>query len=262
MAGVLHVCGLIRVMANPAKQLHEILVQWNSKPNASTAENRQLPNGGWDLQRQTVELLKDIEDLIQQAEDLDLDVSIAKTNFPHWLNMVFAFPNGWSSSAKSNAHKTALDHLSSFATLANFIVPQFEPGGEKELRQFLWIIQRKLEDASPFLRKYAFRITNHLIGVIDEWGINSEFRIVAAMGDLQDLLDELARQKPNDPFWQKAKTGAWSFFKKGLLATGATAAITSFGSSAGEDFAELLKSEIKALSPAESDSQQDQDPPE
>lgn len=211
-------------MTNPAKALYDILAAWKQS-SFSNASMRQLDSqDGWKQQLRAIGLLKDINQLITIAEDEGEDVSAARETFPRWRNMVFAYPDGWSASSANTINDADMLLLNMFQGTVSKYVPEFTDGGKQYLEDFLGIVQSKLEDAEPYFKNYAYRLVNHIRGVLEEWEYCAEFRISGAMQDLKNLIDYLAEQQPEDTFWQKAKNGFSGFFKTGLI-TAATAAL-------------------------------------
>ena len=211
-------------MTNPAKALYDILAAWK-KASTSNGEVRRLGSqDGWGQQFRAIELLKDINQLITIAEDEGEDVSAAREAFPGWRNMVFAYHDGWSASSVNTINDADMLLLNMFQGTVSKYVPEFTNDGKQYLEDFLDIVQLKLEDAEPYFKNYAYRLVNHIRGVLVEWEYCAEFRISGAMQDLKNLIDYLAEQQPEDTFWQKAKNGFGGFFKTGLI-TAATAAL-------------------------------------
>ena len=138
--------------------------------------------------------------------------------------MVFAYHDGWSASSVNTINDADMRLLSMFQGTVSKYVPEFTDDGKQYLEDFLDIVLSKLEDAEPYFKNYAYRLVNHIRGVLEEWEYCAEFRISGAMQDLKNLIDYLAEQQPEDTFWQKAKNGFGGFFKTGLI-TAATAAL-------------------------------------
>ena len=236
-------------MTNPAKALYDILAAWKQS-SFSNASMRQLDSqDGWKQQLRAIGLLKDINQLITIAENEGVDVSAARETFPRWRNMVFAYPDGWNGSSVNTINDADMLLLNMFQGTVSKYVPEFTDGGKQYLEDFLGIVQSKLEDAEPYFKNYAYRLVNHIRGVLEEWEYCAEFRIEGAMQDLKNLIDYLAEQQPDEPFWQKAKNGFSGFFKTGLI-TAATAALLTTpateGSKAIMSGGKELISEIRA----------------
>ena len=211
-------------MTNPVEALYDILAAWKQS-SFSNASMRQLDSqDGWEQQLRAIELLKDIDQLITIAKNEGVDVSAARETFPRWRNMVFAYPDGWSASSANTINEADMLLLSMFQGTVSKYVPEFTDDGKQYLEDFLDIVLSKLEDAEPYFKNYAYRLVNHIRGVLEEWEYCAEFRIEGAMQDLKNLIDYLAEQQPEDTFWQKAKNGFSGFFKTGLI-TAATAAL-------------------------------------
>ena len=211
-------------MTNPVEALYDILAAWK-RSSMSNASMRQLDSqDGWEQQFRAIELLKDINQLITIAENEGEDVSAAREAFPGWRNMVFAYHDGWSASSVNTINDADMRLLSMFQGTVSKYVPEFTDDGKQYLEDFLDLVLSKLEDAEPYFKNYAYRLINHIRGVLEEWEYCAEFRISGAMQDLKNLIDYLAEQQPEDTFWQKAKNGFSGFFKTGLI-TAATAAL-------------------------------------
>ena len=214
-------------MTNPVEALYDILAAWK-RSSMSNASMRQLDSqDGWEQQLRAIELLKDINQLITIAENEGVDVSAARETFPRWRNMVFAYPDGWNGSSVNTINDADMRLLNMFKGVVSQYVLEFTDDGKQYLEGFLDIVLSKLEDAEPYFKNYAYRLVNHIRGVLEEWEYCAEFRISGAMQDLKNLIDYLAEQQPEDTFWQKAKNGFSVFFKTGLLAAATAALLTT-----------------------------------
>lgn len=214
-------------MTNPAKALYDILAAWKQLSTSNDEVRRLGSQDGWEQQFRAIELLKDINQLITIAENEGEDVTAARETFPRWRNMVFAYPEGWSASSGNTINEADMRLLSMFQGTVGKYVPEFTDDGKQYLEDFLDIVLSKLEDAEPYFKNYAYRLVNHIRGVLEEWEYCAEFRISGAMQDLKNLIDYLAEQQPEDTFWQKAKNGFSVFFKTGLLAAATAALLTT-----------------------------------
>lgn len=214
-------------MTNPAKALYDILAAWK-KASTSNGEVRRLGSqDGWEQQFRAIELLKDINQLITIAENEGEDVSAARETFPRWRNMVFAYPDGWDALSYHTINDADMLLLSMFQGTVSKYVPEFTDDGKQYLEDFLDLVQSRLKDAEPYFKNYAYRLVNHIRGVLEEWEYCAEFRISGAMQDLKNLIDYLAEQQPDEPLWQTAKNGFSGFFKTGLLAAATAALLTT-----------------------------------
>lgn len=214
-------------MTNPVEALYDILAAWK-RSSMSNASMRQLDSqDGWEQQLRAIELLKDINQLITIAENEGVDVSAARETFPRWRNMVFAYPDGWSGSSVNTINDVDMLLLNMFKGVVSQYVLEFTDDGKQYLEGFLDIVLSKLEDAEPYFKNYAYRLVNHIRGVLEEWEYCAEFRIEGAMQDLKNLIDYLAEQQPDEPFWQKAKNGFGIFFKRAVIIVGTTAMLNT-----------------------------------
>ena len=237
-------------MTNPVEALYDILTAWKQS-SVSNASMRQLDSqDGWEQQLRAIELLKDINQLITIAENEGVvDVSAARETFPRWRNMVFAYPDGWSASSANTINDADMRLLSMFKGVASQYVLEFTDDGKQYLEGFLDIVLSKLEDAEPYFKNYAYRLVNHIRGVLEEWEYCAEFRIEGAMQDLKNLIDYLAEQQPDEPFWQKAKNGFGIFFKRAVISVGMTAMVNTLAAEASKAImseGKELISEIRA----------------
>jgi hypothetical protein len=214
-------------MTNPAKALYDILAAWRQLSTSNDEVRRLGSQDGWEQQFRAIELLKDINQLITIAENEGEDVSVARDTFPRWRNMVFAYPDGWNASSGNTINDADMRLLSMFQGTVSKYVPEFTDDGKQYLEGFLDLVMEKLEDAELYFKNYACRLVNHIRGVLEEWEYCAEFRISGAMQDLKNLIDYLAEQQPDEPFWQTAKNGFSGFFKTGLLAAATAALLTT-----------------------------------
>ena len=214
-------------MTNPAKALYDILAAWKQLSTSNDEVRRLGSQDGWEQQFRAIELLKDINQLITIAENEGEDVTAARETFPRWRNMVFAYPEGWSASSANTINEADMRLLSMFQGTVGKYVPEFTDDGKQYLEDFLDIVLSKLEDAEPYFKNYAYRLVNHIRGVLEEWEYCAEFRISGAMQDLKNLIDYLAEQQPDEPFWQKAKNGFGIFFKRAVIIVGTTAMLNT-----------------------------------
>lgn len=242
-------------MANPAELLHAQLVRWNGPNNVAAWNTRNVGTGdGWDDHRRAVGWLDDLDKLLTIAEtDYDLNMGPARRHYYRWVQMVFAYPNGWNTAGQHSIDATALEQLEATAATLQTIVPAFIDGGPEGFASFLDVLRARVDDIcgeGEFLRKHAHRIINHLHGLLNDREHLEEFRITNAIDDLMLIIEELKKQRPEDPFLKRAATWTWTFFKKNVAVVYVSGiAITALPNA--DEVLEFVAREVHAITAGE-----------
>lgn len=257
-------------MANPAELLHKQLSGWADSTTKTAKEARRLvrQNGEniskfrsrtaqiWADHRLAVTRLNQVVESIEIAKREGVPVTVYEQFIPQWTEAIFAFPHGWSERDQPGILKVPLDQLESVAALLNFVIPKFEEGSSEKFSNFLEVLLHRvstLDETHRFLREHSIRIIQHLRGCLEDLDLYGEFKIIDALHELKYILEALeeAADTPEDKkFYQKAREGAWGFFKKSTGAVVLTGSILASSSleQAGEDLYELVKEELPAIS--------------
>lgn len=212
---------------------------------------RNVPSSsGWADHRRAVMLLKDIEDLLTIAEtDHGLNMSHARRHFDRWTQMVFAFPNGWTSAGNHSIDVASLEQLEATATTLQAVVPTFIEGGAEGFASFLDVVHDRVDalcEEGEFLRIHAHRLLNHLNGLLEDRKHLGEFRITDAIDDLLFIVEQLKKQAPEDPFLQRATTTVWGFFKRNVaLAFIASVPLAALPS--GDEVLEIVATQVHEI---------------
>ena len=114
------------------------------------------------------------------------------------------------------------------------------------------------------MREHSIRIIQHLRGCLEDLDLYGEFKIIDALHELKyilEALEEAADTQEDKKFYQKAREGAWGFFKKstGSVVLAGTILASSSLEQAGEDLYELVKEELPAISSSNEESTEAKD---
>lgn len=243
-------------MTDPANLLHTQLLAWKVKSNDTCGHIRSLDKGlGWPSQRRAAQLLLDVEELLRRLKEDGKPQLAAEKHLNRWTMMVFGYPSGWSAHGKDNLHGDSLDVLLSLSGTLDMYVPTFEPEGSDNLGTFLDAIEHQLSSDSSYLADHARRVIGHLRKLLIDWETYGEFRIADAMKDLDRILAELAKHRPEEPFWRKASAATWAWFKRDVVIiglAGSTYLALTTGAEAGMEIVQdHVQSEISGDSPDE-----------
>lgn len=257
-------------MPNPAELLHAQLTTWSNGPRETVIDSRGLDNSKtkaevWSKHRIAIKLLSDVEEALQTAALQGHDVEVFQKYIPQWTEAVFAYPGGWKTYQSPAILARPMDQLKSASSLLAAIIPSLDPrGGKEHFSDFLSALAynvKQLDAEHKFLKEHSLRVIRHLEGCLEDVETFGEFRITNALEDLRLLLDALDEAaNGTNPFFQKAKSGVWSFFtQSGRLAlVGAGIVAGAVLDSAGDDFyEEIVKPEFsiatKSISNGDSD---------
>lgn len=268
-------------MANPAELLHRQLLGWADSTTNTAKEARRLSRQTsendiqfkkrtaqiWADHRLAVTRLNQVVEAIEVAKREGVPVRVYEQFIPKWTEAIFAYPHGWDERTQPGILKVPLDQLESVAALLDFVIPKFEEGSSEKFSNFLEVLLHRvsaLDESHRFLREHSIRIIQHLRGCLEDLDLYGEFKIIDALHELKYILDALeeAASTPEDKkFYQKAREGAWAFFKKtsGSVVLSGTLLASSALTQAGEDLYELVKEELPAISSSNTDSPEDED---
>lgn len=268
-------------MANPAELLHRQLLGWTDgrTKTAKEARNFNKQNGEnnsqfqsrtaqiWADHRLAVTRLNQVVEAIEVAKREGVPVTVYDQFIPQWTEAIFAYPHGWAERSEPGILKAPLDQLEGVAALLDFVIPKFEEGSSEKFSNFLEVLLHRvsaLDESHRFLREHSIRIIQHLRGCLEDLDLYGEFKIIDALHELKYILEALeeAADAPEDKkFYQKAREGAWGFFKKstGSVVLAGTILASSAVEQAGEDLYELVKEELPAISSGTNDSPEAKD---
>jgi len=252
-------------MANPAELLHELLLSWKVSGNVNAAEARKIQGEGWGSSRRAARLLDQVVELLRRSKEDGLPQPIAENHVGVWSAMVFAYPYGWNNNGKDSLNAAALNVLGQTAATLRIYVPTFEEGGPDHLDAFLRAVESHLDGDTSYVAMHAKRVCAHLKKLLADVEAYGEFRIVDAMSDLQRILDELAETKPDDPFWKRAATATWSWFKEDVglvMITGMTVAALTSATTDGLELVESFVQQELSAGDSHQDSPSDDAPAE
>ena len=184
---------------------------------------------------------------MRRAKEDSRPLAAAEEYVNTWTAMVIAYPDGWNTHGAHSIKKPAMDVLRSTADTLDYYVPTFESQGPDHLGNFLTILEERLKGDDSYLAQHAKRIIAHLRKLLVDWDLFGEFRIADALFDLQRILDALADQQPKDPFWQRARAGAWAWFKKDVVLAITTATAINVLTAGAADVKELVQDEMREI---------------
>lgn len=268
-------------MANPAELLHRQLLGWTDgrTKTAKEARNFNKQNGEnnsqfqsrtaqiWADHRLAVTRLNQVVEAIEVAKREGVPVTVYDQFIPQWTKAIFAYPHGWAERSEPGILKAPLDQLEGVAALLDFVIPKFEEGSSEKFSNFLEVLLYRvsaLDESHRFLREHSIRIIQHLRGCLEDLDLYGEFKIIDALHELKyilEALEEAADTQEDKKFYQKAREGAWGFFKKstGSVVLAGTILASSSLEQAGEDLYELVKEELPAISSSNEESTEAKD---
>lgn len=247
-------------MANPAKLLYQQFEEWRSNGGQDREDSREIRQQGcaaWDKHLRAAQLLHDIQELLEYAEEQGHDVGSFREPFYDWVKMLWIYNSGWLTEGDS-INDTAMRHLKNASVVFSFLLPELEESKKTGFDNFLTVLDQRvanLDDEHKHLRAHALRIIRHIHGCLDNLDVYGEFRILDALHDLQYILNILASEVTDkDDFFKKAASGVWSYFKKSAATLAISSAVVAGQSaieSASQDLYTIVKADLKAIATKE-----------
>ncbi len=241
-----------------AKEARQLGRQTNENGSQFQRRTAQI----WADHRLAVTRLNQVVEAIEVAKREGVPVTVYDQFIPQWTEAIFTYPHGWDDRHQPGILKAPLDQLESVAALLDFVVPKFEEGSPEKFSNFLEVLLHRvstLDESHRFLREHSIRIIQHLRGCLEDLDLYGEFKIIDALHELKyilEALEEAADTQEDKKFYQKAREGAWGFFKKstGSVVLAGSILASSAVEQAGEDLYELVKEELPAISSSNEES--------
>lgn len=175
-------------MANPAQLLHAQFLNWSGPNNVNAASTRGLNGQNWEAHELAVRHLREIDELLRLLESQGRNMRVAREALPTWYQIVFAYPNGWSSQGTAVMDPQSLNTLEMLAERLEDVVPTLDPDGLDRINRYVESVSAVLaEDTSlpAALRAHVADVIAHVRWCVDNYAVVGDF-------SLQDALERLA----------------------------------------------------------------------
>lgn len=169
------------LVSNPARELHAIYVDWQSKihpPRASVGDVlRPTTAQGQPQYLTAMKLLIRMGDLLTEFESNGMAVDVFRKWYPKWWGPVLAHPGGWrTDNAASAFPQEVLDQIEVYATFLDGKVYEFPDAKKPTLRSVLDEVRDLLEKDDSLdqaLRQYIHRLLTLIQNALDDEAVGA-----------------------------------------------------------------------------------------
>ncbi|MFT4086164.1 MAG: hypothetical protein QM658_03265, partial [Gordonia sp. (in: high G+C Gram-positive bacteria)] len=189
---------------------HELNVAW-SHPGQSASDQRSANAGLWEAHHRAVGHLAAIDQILMGMEERGKNVNVYRRYFPAWVNIVFAYPQGWAGQGTAAIDNTTLAHLETLADRLDDYVPAADPAALASVSDYLTAVLRTLADDPSIpddLRLHVIRVVRHAQSCVDEYALEGDFNLSEALDSLADVIARAERQS-NEPGKWATLVGDW-----------------------------------------------------